>query len=296
MATVLITPITLSRLKDTYGEKKAAKLWTKVQSKRSNATQRGIQIGFGMEDVKLFAEPWLGNGLCDYTGEPLSDDPTSPMKASLERIDDTKGYMRGNLCVVGSRVNALKDALWDKQTNTTISADSAKLVRLIMENISTDRLEELKKKYNPHYHKELFVEEDMCINLQIDPTKQSGYVQPVAEAIAEPAPAEPEFELPLDVQIAAGYAQMCKFLHKAGREVTITFSQFKTAHQAKKCVITGKELGDDRIPMLMNPEGIVEPGNVKFAEPNACAKMNELMAVTGMNMYDLAKQMRKLVV
>lgn len=308
MSTVVITPITQERLVAVYGPAKGDRLWTKYSKKKINADERKIQISFGMEDVRLFAEAWLGFGRCDYTGELLSANAASPMKSSLERIDDTKGYVRGNLCIVGKRVNQLKDALWDKENKTTIPADSVKLVKLLMSNISDERLEELKKKYNPHYHKELFMEQEMTVNPQeMKATKDDLKVykdisedyhqglQEIKEKVEQVVPEVPKFDLPVDVQIAAGYAHMCKFLQKAGREVTITFSQFKTAHQAKKCIITGKDLSDDRIPMLIDPEGVVEPGNVRFADPVAGQKMNELMSATGLSMYDLAKQMRKLV-
>lgn len=48
------------------------------------------------------------NGLCVYSGLPLSVEANHPHTISLDRIDSSKGYVRGNLQLVSATVNRMK--------------------------------------------------------------------------------------------------------------------------------------------------------------------------------------------
>lgn len=74
-----------------------------------NAKKRGIKVDVTLDYItKLFNKQ---NGLCAYSGVPLTfyiknvcDDTT----ASLDRIDSTKGYVKGNVQWVHKMVNHIK--------------------------------------------------------------------------------------------------------------------------------------------------------------------------------------------
>lgn len=51
------------------------------------------------------------NGLCAYSGLPLSLEAHHPHTISLDRIDSNKGYVRGNLQLVSWSVNKMKQDL-----------------------------------------------------------------------------------------------------------------------------------------------------------------------------------------
>lgn len=48
------------------------------------------------------------NGLCAYSGVPLCTETNHPHKVSLDRIDSKIGYCVGNLQLVSSAVNRMK--------------------------------------------------------------------------------------------------------------------------------------------------------------------------------------------
>lgn len=276
---VRTTTITCDRLIEEYGEIRGEALWKKVVGKRGNARNRGIIFNIGMEDVALLQEKWLGHGDCDYSGLPLSGISGDLMQSSLERINDKKGYVRGNLCIVGVRVNQLKDNLIDKCTPTTLSEENLRLVKHMMGHMTEAHLESLKKKYNPEtYKKESKVEEQ----------------SEVKQEVVKPTPAVKPSKLPEDAILAGAYVELCKFAALRGVTVTLTYSQFKVSYKTKRCFITGQELGDDRAPIMLDPKGPLDSKNLRFGMPLAVKAMNDLLYITKMTAVELAKNLRKL--
>lgn len=74
-------------------------LWDKAKRR---AVKQGLEFNLELEDVVIpLYCPVLG-----YLLKPLSGDPrTSP---SLDRIDNKKGYIKGNVAVISHRANTLK--------------------------------------------------------------------------------------------------------------------------------------------------------------------------------------------
>lgn len=276
---VRITPITLDLLVEEYGEIRGGALWKKVVAKRKDAKKRDIVTNFGMEDIALLQDKWLGHGNCDYSGLPLSGLQGDPMQSSLERINDKKGYVRGNMCVVGARVNQLKDNLIDKCITTTLSEENLYFVKHMMGHMTEAHLESLKKKYNPETYKE-----ESKVEQQAE----------IKQEVVKPTPAVKPSELPEDVILAGAYAELCKFVAGRGVAVTLTYSQFKVSYKTKRCFITGQELGSDRAPIMLDPKGPLDSKNLRFGMPLAVKAMNDLLHITKMTADELAKNLRKL--
>jgi hypothetical protein len=53
---------------------------------------------------------------CAYTGVMLADGPGLPTSRTIERIDNKKGYVKGNVCTVSYSANSLK-AVWENPKN-----------------------------------------------------------------------------------------------------------------------------------------------------------------------------------
>lgn len=121
----------------------------KLRTKRNNAKSRGIQFSLTIEDIETL---WSRNdGKCDYTGLHFSD-KADEMSASIERIDDKKGYVRGNLCLVCGLANLLKDSFLDKgKAHHTIKLNyqSFHVVGALRYKITKAYLKHLSDKYNP---------------------------------------------------------------------------------------------------------------------------------------------------
>jgi hypothetical protein len=48
------------------------------------------------------------NGLCAYSGEPLTYEANLPNTVSVDRIDSSKDYLRDNVHLVSAAVNRMK--------------------------------------------------------------------------------------------------------------------------------------------------------------------------------------------
>lgn len=120
----------------------------KLSSKKRNAKSRGLECSITLEDIEAL---WSRNdGKCDYTGLYFSD-VANEMAATIERIDDKKGYIRGNLCLVCGLANILKDSFLDKGKKQTIKMDyrAFHVVGALRYKITKAYLKHLSDKYNP---------------------------------------------------------------------------------------------------------------------------------------------------
>lgn len=261
-----------------YTTDEQMRLGRRLAAKQRNAEERGIECTLNMEDMFLLGFKLLGHGTCDYTNLGLStiiasSQPSHAKYPTIERIDDQRGYVRGNVCVVMQRANQLKDTLIDKCNSTTIiDPIDREIVKEMMLNMSRDHLESLKSKYLPK------VEEP---NMESEVKNENGLQNPPADnVIAQvpeiPGPIEtveeattPSAELPLavvasepedqdevdeqevaqtvpdDVAIARAYAKYCTDFAAVGMNVSVSFAQFKSKYARKVCALTGEELNDD---------------------------------------------------
>lgn len=317
-------------LKAKYTKEEIEKLKHKLANKHNNAAKRGIVCTIGMEDMLMLGWKLLGNGCCDYTGLPFSTKVVesgcseNPKYPSLERIDDTKGYIRGNVCVVMIRANQLKDRLVDKSLaiNTTDPIDREILRGMIL-NMSKDLLEKLKTKYIPQQENKMNTEEimqgamsnvsvavakehsvdsyvppeqDLCSHLRGRPEERaaSSAREPVAEETA--APVEEKQKLPDDVAVALAYANYCKTFADVGMNVSVTYAQFKAKYIRNTCSLTQEKLsGEPKAILIMDL-------NVGFAKDNfiiVSKKMEkaltQLMISTQLSLPKVAAMLNKVV-
>ncbi len=72
-----------------------------------SAKSRGIVFDLSLLSVKnmLMAEK------CYYTGIKLSNNPKSNLSRSIDRIDNSKGYVKGNICACSKLFNGKKNDL-----------------------------------------------------------------------------------------------------------------------------------------------------------------------------------------
>ena len=75
-------------------------LW---QEAKKRAKQKGLEFNIEIEDIKI-------PKLCSYLNIPLwvSDENPSDNSPSIDRIDPSKGYIPGNICVCSFRANTIK--------------------------------------------------------------------------------------------------------------------------------------------------------------------------------------------
>lgn len=75
----------------------------KFLRKRQNAKQGGIEFSITFDDI-------IWNTVCPILGIKLNyfADVISPASVSFDRIDPTKGYIKGNVNIISFRANNLK--------------------------------------------------------------------------------------------------------------------------------------------------------------------------------------------
>lgn len=82
----------------------------KMLSIEQSAKSRGLDFDLDFYEVKRL----LLAKRCYYTGVILNDDTGSPNKLSFDRIDNSKGYVHGNVVACAEKFNQLKANLYVK--------------------------------------------------------------------------------------------------------------------------------------------------------------------------------------
>lgn len=102
---------------------------TKYVQLRKNAQRRGLEFDLRLADVRRL----LSRKTCFYTGEVLCDESveegaaTHPNKRTFDRVDNTKGYVRGNVVACSHRVNQFKSCVLENKESVTFMGLSALL-------------------------------------------------------------------------------------------------------------------------------------------------------------------------
>ncbi len=282
----------------------------RMKRKRLNAEKRGISFTLDLNDWLMMGKKLLGMGNCDYTNMPFHMGTVAtynPRYPTVERINDKKGYVRGNVCVVMRRANELKDCLVDKKTAITIIEPlDREIVQAMMLNMSKDHMEMLKTKYIPQEEKEMPVDtsevvekvtvsEERTASSAMELAEQHFHKQePVAEETT--APVEEKQKLPDDVAVALAYANYCKTFSDVGMNVSVTYAQFKAKYIRNTCSLTGEKLsGEPKAILIMDL-------NVGFAKDNfiiVSKKMEkaltQLMISTQLSLPKVSAMLNKVV-
>jgi len=74
---------------------------------RASASTRGLECRLTLDDIFIPTHcPILG---IELTGPTSKGEPRPPSLMSVDRIDSTKGYIKGNVAVISFRANMLKN-------------------------------------------------------------------------------------------------------------------------------------------------------------------------------------------
>ncbi|URC22305.1 hypothetical protein CHUUTOTORO_02200 [Serratia phage vB_SmaM-ChuuTotoro] len=313
-----------------YGYNECGALVKKLNNKKLNAADRHIEYGLNFDDLLMIGYKLSGNGTCDYTGLPFIGVDNETYAPTIERIDDNLGYVRGNIAVVGSRANYLKDKFIDKgnqtPTDLELSKEDIKIINAMIPRLhARGYLDALKEKYLPNFKtgeelskmldEDWFLEALHRINDRTEeiasgnpPAEGTISLQGVSAKIEVPEEdvsdeadeveieaVESEVEkpsLPDDVEIAASYSKLCRALSKV-MVVNITFSQYKSIYTNKRCPFTGDEL-TERYPLILDRSLPLEVGNIKMTSNKIGNAMNSFIDATGLSVFELAKNLKKL--
>lgn len=291
------------------------RLSRRLLAKQKNALERGIECTLTMDDMFMLGTKLLGHGKCDYTDLSFSTiiagtngDSSHPRYPTIERIDDTKGYVRGNICVVMQRANQLKDNLVDKRTATTIiDPIDREIVKAMMLNMSQAHLDNLKTKYIPQQENEMNTEEIMqgaLDNVSVVPSPEhsvDSYVPPEEDdnadlRVVKEAPADEPLNVPDDVAIAKAYAKYCIDFAAVGMNVSVTYAQFKAKYVRKVCALTGVALDKEpKFILILNLQVGFAKDNFLVVGDKIGNAITTMMINTGMSVPKITAMLNKAV-
>lgn len=285
----------------------------RYHKKVERTKKRGLEFSLTLDDWFMMGEKLLGIGPCDYTNMNFSTRSVhgekDPLYPTVERIDDKKGYVRGNVCVVLQRANELKDRLVDKKTAITIIDPlDREIVQAMMLNMSKDHLEKLKTKYIPQQETKMDMKEHMA---EVEKNHNTDYKElakhehkqlPAAEETTAPVEVEAEpkeaisVALPEDVAVALAYANYCNTFANVGMKVSVTYAQFKAKYIRSTCAMTGEKLtGEPKSILILDL-------NIGFAKDNFIivskkmeTAMTQLMIQTGLSLPKVTAMLNKVV-
>ena len=285
----------------------------RYHKKVERTKKRGLEFSLTLDDWFMMGEKLLGIGPCDYTNMNFSTRSVhgekDPLYPTVERIDDKKGYVRGNVCVVLQRANELKDRLVDKKTAITIIDPlDREIVQAMMLNMSKDHLEKLKTKYIPQQETKMDMKEHMA---EVEKNHNTDYKELAEHEHKKPhaaeettAPVEVEAEpkeaisvaLPEDVAVALAYANYCNTFANVGMKVSVTYAQFKAKYIRSTCAMTGEKLtGEPKSILILDL-------NIGFAKDNFIivskkmeTAMTQLMIQTGLSLPKVTAMLNKVV-
>lgn len=283
----------------------------RYRKKVERTKKRGLEFSLTLDDWFMMGEKLLGIGKCDYTNMDFSmrsvHGEKDPLYPTVERINDKKGYVRGNVCVVLQRANELKDCLVDKKTAITIIEPlDREIVQAMMLNMSKEHMEQLKLKYIPQEEKEMPVDTSVVVDkVEISEERTASSARELAEQhfnkqepVAEEttAPVEEKQKLPDDVAVALAYANYCNTFSGVGMNVSVTYAQFKAKYVRNTCSLTGEKLsGEPKAILIMDL-------NIGFAKDNfiiVSKKMEkaltQLMISTQLSLPKVAAMLNKVV-
>ena len=85
---------------------------------RSRAYKRGLDFDITPEYLKTLYE--LQESKCYYSGIPFTDSKDGLYSISIDRIDSSKGYVKGNVVLAASIINSMKNDLSLKEFLTVV--------------------------------------------------------------------------------------------------------------------------------------------------------------------------------
>lgn len=295
-----------------------ARLGRRLVAKQRNAESRGIICTLTMEDMFMLGAKLLGHGCCDYTNlafsvslasDSIENASSNPRYPTLERIDDKKGYERGNMCVVMLRANQLKDKLVDKMSSLNLVDQlDREIVQAMILNMSKEHLEQLKTKYIPQQENEMNLDtrewhhaenehnhcdqpiDDLVVVL---PGQKTSVEEP--SVASEPVKGQ-ELDVPEDVAVALAYVNYCKTFSDVGMKVSVTYAQFKAKYTRNTCAMTGEKLkGEPKSILIMDLDIGFARDNFVIVSKKMETAMTQLMIQTGLSLPAISAMLKKVV-
>lgn len=269
----------------------------RFESKKRDARKRGIDFKLTLDDLKvLFLR---NNGYCDYTGVPFDNDKH---KISIERIDDKKGYERGNVCLTSAQVNRIKDYALDKTEIKVVRIDQVQeeILKVVQQKVTPEYQKFLSYKYNSlcKFESNVYKNHFKGVDYSKFYDKVSGVVTQKVELSRnnEGVLKMSDRQIASDVRIASYYSDMAKHASSEKKDFTVSFAEFKAKFSGTKCKLTGEPVElSQKVFILLDQDKGYTKDNIVLVGKDVGAKMVEASKLLGMSIPEMAKNLNPFV-
>jgi len=204
---------------------------TAYNNKVESCKKRLITMGLSKAEyiALLRARP---NMKCFYTGEEfvLNQGTNHPNYPTLDRIDNTKGYVENNIVLCLNKCNELKNKyIESNKSRKSVSHKDMFMLTRIEKSLSMkvgwdEKLAE---------YSEIF-----CKARESDLEKKNKVVKDKMKLLRKEAVERQKRE----VQLTTGFAQTCKQFEEYGKVFGISFKEYRDLNRRQNCSISGMSL------------------------------------------------------
>lgn len=114
-----------SKIKKPIPQDFETKVSLKLSAIRNSASRRGLEFNLERSDIEVL----LKRKTCYYTGARFSS--TLGYTRTFERLDNTKGYVKGNVVPVIHKANQMKSFLFETNSSTLTPKQLLRLVQQV---------------------------------------------------------------------------------------------------------------------------------------------------------------------
>lgn len=213
----------------------------KYENKKKNAQSRGIQFSLTEAEFIKLCLFLKENKTCPYTEKEFVFTSTTtgtpkPQYPTLERVDNSVGYVVGNCIWVCHNANSVKSK-WESGNfeHITFTKHDFKLVQTILSN--QDKVKEQLDKIYQFVKGETIVSvESKQENENLSPKQENNNSDcEVKNAVTETE--NNAFEINTDVELAQMYAQFAEY-YKEHVDFLLSFNEYKKLMSRKQCQLS----------------------------------------------------------
>ncbi|AGH31877.1 HNH endonuclease [Vibrio phage PWH3a-P1] len=218
---------------------------TAYYNKVASCKKRLITMGLSKSEyiALLRARP---NMKCFYTGEDfvLNQGANHPNYPTIERLDNTKGYVENNIVLCLNRCNELKNKYIEsnKSRKGICHKDMFVLTRIEKSLSMKVGWDEKLAEYSEIFRKAR----------EGDLEKKANVTKENTKLLRETALERQKREL----QLTSGFVQTCKLFEGYGKVFGISFKEWRDINRRKNCSISGLPLDEDNRALFVKDKTV----------------------------------------
>lgn len=271
---------------------------SKLKEKIKSAYKRGIDCTLNDRDMIVLYD--RNPGFCEYTGLAFGDDPD--FRPSIERIDSTQGYVRGNICLVSTLANSLKNSLLDQKdaSQFTLTKDKRALLGRMDRALTSEYLEKLKYKYHPSNPrpKDLMETIDYLTSIPLEESFIPSYIDRVTVVKTKTGTKimTPETQN-TELRVASYLVALSKTAVQLETPFELSFAELKVVFKRKRCAFSREllENNDHKFILIKDKTLPLSKDNITMVHERFATVLEEFSGKMGLSLEQLTKNFKSFI-